>query len=37
VLSYVFENSSGRFRTEDTHRLILEKTPDGLRFAGSWQ
>jgi protein phosphatase len=37
VLSYVFESSSGRFRTEDTHRIILEEAPDGLRFAGSWQ
>lgn len=37
VLSYVFEDGSGRFRTEDTLRLILQEGPDGLRFAGSWQ
>jgi serine/threonine protein phosphatase PrpC len=37
VLSYAFENGSGRFRTEDELRLILEPGADGLHFAGYWQ
>jgi protein phosphatase len=36
-LSYAFQNGSGRFRTEDELRLILEPTAAGLRFAGHWQ
>jgi protein phosphatase len=36
-LSYAFDNGSGRFRTEDELRLILESTASGLRFAGHWQ
>ena len=37
TLSYVFENESGRWRTEDEHRLILRKTDDGLRYDGRWK
>ena len=37
VVSYAFERPDGRFRTEDTHRIILEDGPEGLRVAGSWQ
>jgi protein phosphatase len=37
VLSYAFTNDSGRFRTEDELRVILEQGADGLRFAGYWQ
>ncbi len=37
VLSYVFEDGTGRFRTEDTHRIILEERAGNLVFAGSWQ
>ena len=37
VVSYAFERPDGRFRTEDTHRVILEDGPGGLRVAGSWQ
>ncbi len=37
VVSYVFERPDGRFRTEDTHRVILEDGPEGMRVSGSWQ
>jgi hypothetical protein len=37
VLSYAFSNGSGRFRTEDELRLLLDATAGGLRFAGYWQ
>ncbi len=37
VVSYVFERPDGRFRTEDTHRLILADGPNGMRVVGSWQ
>ena len=37
VVSYAFERADGRFRTEDTHRIILKDDPEGLRVAGSWQ
>ena len=37
VLSYAFHNGSGRFRTEDEVRLILEPAAGGLHFAGYWQ
>ncbi|MEE8314555.1 MAG: protein phosphatase 2C domain-containing protein [Myxococcota bacterium] len=37
VLSYVFEDARGRFRTEDTYRFILEDTGSSLVVVGSWQ
>ena len=37
TLSYVFEDASGRWRTEDEHRLILQRTDDGLRYDGRWK
>jgi protein phosphatase len=37
VLSYAFSNGSGRFRTEDELRLLLDATAGGLHFAGYWQ
>ncbi len=37
VLSYVFEDARGRFRTEDTYRFILEDTRSSLVVVGSWQ
>jgi protein phosphatase len=37
VLSYAFQNGSGRFRTEDELRLILEPAAGGLHFSGYWQ
>ncbi len=37
LLSYVFENEQGRWRTEDTHRLILLETAEGLRYEARWK
>ncbi len=36
-VSYVFEDPRGRWRTDDRHRLVLERTPEGLRFLGRWK
>jgi protein phosphatase len=37
VLSYVFEDASGRWRTEDEHRLILRESADGLHYEARWK
>jgi hypothetical protein len=37
VLSYVFEDETGRWRTEDEHLLILTTSPDGLRYEARWK
>jgi hypothetical protein len=36
-VSYVFEDSRGRWRTDDLHRLALVRTPDGLLYEGRWK
>lgn len=36
VLSYAFEDETGRWRTEDEHRLILRRSADGLRYQARW-
>ena len=37
VVSYVFRDGTGRFRTEDEERVILRSTNGILRFEGRWQ
>jgi len=37
VMSYVFHDAFGRWRTEDEHRVVLSETPDGLRFHARWR
>ena len=36
-LSYVFEDARGRWRTDDRHRLVLQRTPEGLRYQAHWK
>lgn len=37
VLSYAFHDERGRWRTEDDHRVVLETTPQGLRYHARWR
>jgi serine/threonine protein phosphatase PrpC len=37
VLSYAFHDPNGRWRTEDEHRLVLRRTPAGLRYEARWK
>ena len=36
VVSYVFKDASGRFRTEDEERYILRNANGTLRYEGRW-
>jgi protein phosphatase len=37
IVSYAFRDASGRFRTQDEQRFILDDVGGRLRFAGRWQ
>ena len=37
IVSYAFTDASGRFRTQDEQRMILNDVGGRLRFEGRWQ
>ena len=37
TLSYAFRDATGRYRTQDVHRMLLRPSEQGLRFGGHWQ